>query len=372
MVERPSRARTASGWRTCLGWPKGLRSDSRRPICRSAFGKVVLWSALWWSSGGLENTSSTSALAGCAAGPTVFYAPGEGTAAIGSSRAWTWPSALFGGSGSWGALRSTRLAIPSCASSPAFLPKISLALLLVASSGQRPAEGQTLGLHDFVRLAQRCAASVAPTTLAAVAGAESGFNPLSMHDNTLAASGSPSTAAEAVGLASSLTAAGHSVDLGLMQINSANLGALGLTLGAAFDPCQSLAAGAVILTADYAGGATHGEQQVALRAAFSRYNTGNPLRGFVNGYVSRVEAAARQVVPAIDPTADMSSTTVAAAAGEVPERAIAASPSSPWLVWVSGRSPATRTAEETNQQAAIFANVGHGASAAAVDYAGTP
>lgn len=223
-----------------------------------------------------------------------------------------------------------------------------------------------------MRLAQRCAPTVAPTTLAAIAITESGFNPLSIHDNTLGASDYPSTAAEAVSLATTLIAAGRSVDLGLMQINSANLRALGLTPEAAFDPCQSLTAGAAILQADYAGGATHAGQQAALRIAFSRYNTGTPLRGFANGYVRRVEAAARQVVPAIDPDVDVSASALAAAAGQNPARARTASPSSRWLVWTKSRSVAARTAEETDQQSAILADVGRGASAAVVDYPGSP
>jgi type IV secretion system protein VirB1 len=223
-----------------------------------------------------------------------------------------------------------------------------------------------------VRLAQRCAPTVAPTTLAAIAITESGFNPLSIHDNTLAASDYPSTAAEAVSLATTLIAAGRSVDLGLMQINSANLRALGLTPEAAFDPCQSLAAGGAILQADYAGGATHAEQQIALRIAFSRYNTGTPLRGFANGYVGRVESAARQVVPAIDPNVDVSSSTLAAAAGQISARAGTASLSSPWLVWTTSHSLTTRTAEETDQRATILSDAGHGASAAVVAYPESP
>jgi type IV secretion system protein VirB1 len=65
-------------------------------------------------------------------------------------------------------------------------------------------------------------------------------------------------------------AAGHSVDLGLMQINSGNLGLLGLTLGDAFTACKSVAAAARLLT------------------LFSKYNTGSPTRGI--GYATRVMA----------------------------------------------------------------------------------
>ncbi len=248
-----------------------------------------------------------------------------------------------------------------------------MALGLAASLGSRAADGQTLGISAFERLAQRCAPSVAPSTLAAIARTESRFNPLSLHDNTLGVSAAPSTVAEATSIAKRLMAAGHSVDLGLMQINSANLGALGLTPEAAFDACRSLAAGAMILAADYAGGATHASQQAALRVAFSRYNTGDPLRGFANGYVDRVEAAAYQVVPAIDPNADVSSSGIAAAIGDrLPAKATVVSPAFPWLVWSNGLGDGSLTAEETNQQSMILSDAGHGASAAVVAYPASP
>jgi type IV secretion system protein VirB1 len=247
-----------------------------------------------------------------------------------------------------------------------------LALALAASLGSRAADGQTLGISAFERLAQRCAPSVAPSTLAAIARTESGFDPLSLHDNTLGVSAAPSTVAEATSIAKRWMAAGHSIDLGLMQINSANLDTLGLTPEAAFDACRSLGAGAMILADDYAGGVTHASQQAALRVAFSRYNTGDPLRGFTNGYVGRVEAAARQVVPGIDPNADVSPSAVAAAAGERSEEPPVISPGFPWLVWSNGRSDESLTAEETNQQSMILSDAGHGASAAVVAYPASP
>lgn len=126
----------------------------------------------------------------------------------------------------------------------------------------------------FVGLATSCAPGVAAETLAAVARAESGFDTLAINVNGPAggrvrAAGT----AEAVARARALIATGRSVDLGLMQVNSRNLGWLGLSVEEAFDPCRSIAAGARVLT------------------AFSGYNTGSPSRGFANGYVARVLAA---------------------------------------------------------------------------------
>jgi type IV secretion system protein VirB1 len=131
-----------------------------------------------------------------------------------------------------------------------------------------------LKLAAVLGLAATCAPSVAPETLAAVARAESGFDTLAINVNGPDGGRIRSaSAAEAVTRARALIATGRSVDLGLMQVNSRNLGWLGLSVEDAFDPCRSVAAGACVLT------------------AFSGYNTGSPSRGFANGYVARVLAA---------------------------------------------------------------------------------
>ena len=191
-----------------------------------------------------------------------------------------------------------------------------------------------LELSAFAQLALSCAPAVASETLAAVARTESGFNPLAVHDNATGRSFAPASAAEAEGLASVLITTGHSVDVGLMQVNSANFPALGLTIAQAFDPCASLAAGAKVLVRAYRGGATDDAQQQAIRVALSRYNTGDPDRGFTNGYVRKVEASAVQVVPAIRAlpaqTGDMRAATP-------PVSAPAPDPNAPptWDVWAS-------------------------------------
>ncbi|MGH7690699.1 MAG: hypothetical protein ACREN3_13915, partial [Gemmatimonadaceae bacterium] len=72
------------------------------------------------------------------------------------------------------------------------------------------------------------------------------------------------------------------------QVNSANLPALGITVGQVLDPCANLRAGGTILTADYAAAVQRwGEGQGALQHALSAYNAGNFTRGFRNGYVAR-------------------------------------------------------------------------------------
>lgn len=152
-------------------------------------------------------------------------------------------------------------------------------------------------------LAAQCAPGVAPSTLLAVARAESGLDPFAIGVNGPSISrGRARSAAEAVTIARGLLQAGQDIDLGLAQINVRNLARLGLSLETAFDPCRNLAAGARVLRDGYdRGAARHGPGQPALRVALSYYNTGHAQRGFANGYVARVTAQAgvpREAVPA--------------------------------------------------------------------------
>lgn len=144
-----------------------------------------------------------------------------------------------------------------------------------------------LELAALLGLAATCAPGVAPETIAAVARAESGFDTLAINVNGPGGGRVRAiSTAEAVARVRTLIAAGRSVDLGLMQVNSRNLDWLDLSVEDAFDPCRSVAAGARVLT------------------AFSGYNTGSPSRGFANGYVARVRAAgaANGAVPAAPPS----------------------------------------------------------------------
>lgn len=166
-----------------------------------------------------------------------------------------------------------------------------------------------LELAVFLQLAATCAPHVSPETLAAVARTESGFNALAIHDNTTRQSILPATLGEAVAVATeAVSVQRHSLDLGLMQINSANLPGLGMSVADAFDPCRSLRAAGRVLAAGYLPPADPSAQQQALHRALSRYNTGDADRGVVNGYVARVQASAELVVPAIRLRGDPEST----------------------------------------------------------------
>lgn len=178
---------------------------------------------------------------------------------------------------------------------------LALAPLLVSLAfAQAP-----LSVNAAAQLAAQHAPSVNPGTLVAFAYNESRLQPWAIHDNTTGASYFPSSVANAVTLASSLLQQKHSLDLGIMQVNSANMARTGLTVASAFDPASSMRAGALILVEAYrqclhgGRGATQPEQQAALRCAASVYNTGREQAGLLNGYQARVWKAAAQVVPAI-------------------------------------------------------------------------
>ena len=138
-----------------------------------------------------------------------------------------------------------------------------------------------------------CAANIAPVALEAVIEVESRGDTLALHVNGQATQPHrPPDARETAMLARNYIAQGYSVDLGLMQVNSRNLPALGYTVEEVLnDPCTNIRAGAAVLTADYAAAVrVHGEGQAALQAALSAYNTGDFNRGFANGYVARYYA----------------------------------------------------------------------------------
>lgn len=143
---------------------------------------------------------------------------------------------------------------------------------------------------DFTTLSRKCAPSVAPATMAAIVKTESNFNPFAIGVNNGARLNvQPKTREEAIEKAKRLIANGYSVDLGLAQISSFNLSVVGLSVEEVFDPCKNLAAAASIMERNFLAARKQAkDDQAALRAALSAYNTGSFSRGFANGYVQKV------------------------------------------------------------------------------------
>jgi type IV secretion system protein VirB1 len=169
----------------------------------------------------------------------------------------------------------------------------------------RPGLAQPLSLPVAAQLAAEHAPTVNQGTLLAFAYRESRLHPFAVHDNYTGQSLFLASAMAAADQARARLAMGHSLDLGIMQVNSANLARTGLTVTTAFDAGESMRAGALILTTAYRqclrGDANPSgtAQQAALRCAASVYNTGREQAGILNGYQADVWRAAAVVVPAI-------------------------------------------------------------------------
>lgn len=137
------------------------------------------------------------------------------------------------------------------------------------------AEVTILTTAAVLSLVIQCSPGVDPKLLTGFAQQESGYDPLALHINKMPQGWlqpRAQSAADAAQIAAKFVSAGYSVDLGMMQINSKNLGLLGLGLAEAFDPCRSIAAAGKLI------------------ALMSRYNTGSATAGIANGYAPTVAA----------------------------------------------------------------------------------
>lgn len=152
-------------------------------------------------------------------------------------------------------------------------------------------------LGNLALIISLCAPAIHPTTANALIQHESGGKPFAIGINGRAKlSAQSATEAQAIATAKALIAQGYSVDLGYAQINSRNLGPLGIKVDDIFKPCVNLQAMQTILRANYIQAAKQlGEGQAALQAALSAYNTGNTRKGLSNGYVHKLyRVAAKQ------------------------------------------------------------------------------
>jgi type IV secretion system protein VirB1 len=157
---------------------------------------------------------------------------------------------------------------------------------------------------DIPALQSRCLPNVPLTTLNAIIRVESRGNPNAMQidfprailkrwhlpKGTLRLKRQPATQREALEWLDYFESRGIFVDLGLMQVSTAEAQRRGI-----MDPCFNLRAGWKILESAYQLEVkTYGPGQEALRHAISRYNTGDTQRGIDNGYLERVITALNQ------------------------------------------------------------------------------
>lgn len=136
-------------------------------------------------------------------------------------------------------------------------------------------------------ITQSCSPSVHPAIVNAIVATESNFNPFAIGVNRGSRlAHQPTSYASAVTTAKHLIATGANIDLGLGQINSANLHWLGLSVEQALEPCTNLKAlqHVYLYCYDKAGNQGLGTR---MQRAFSCYNTGDMTKGFKNGYVAK-------------------------------------------------------------------------------------
>jgi Zn ribbon nucleic-acid-binding protein len=114
------------------------------------------------------------------------------------------------------------------------------------------------------------------------------FNEWAIHDSTTRQTYHPASHDEAVAIVERL--AGHSIDAGLMQINSANWERLGLTVDTALRACPNIRAAAQIWSEDY--------HRVVQMVACG-YNTGHLDCSTAAGvrYARMVDAAEQKLPP---------------------------------------------------------------------------
>ena len=138
-----------------------------------------------------------------------------------------------------------------------------------------------------------CINDVHATTLQSVIRNESGGDPFAINVNIIKGKPrpkyrQPTSKKQAITLAKHYIALGHSVDLGLTQVNSRNLSHYRVSITDMFDPCTNLRVGSTILYDAYQRALkVDSNNQSALLKALSIYNTGNMRYGFKNGYVRK-------------------------------------------------------------------------------------
>jgi len=144
------------------------------------------------------------------------------------------------------------------------------------------------GLALTLEVLLACAPMVAPQMTQKIIEVESGGNPLAININGVPLPRVPHDAIDAAALAREYIKQGYTVDLGLMQVNSRNLAELGYSVEDMFSPCKNIDAGGRVLAALYTDAKQqYADDQSALRAALSAYNTGDFSLGFTNGYLAR-------------------------------------------------------------------------------------
>ncbi|MDH0640112.1 transglycosylase SLT domain-containing protein [Pseudomonas sp. GD03860] len=242
------------------------------------------------------------------------------------------------------------------------LPKFTLALLasVCASAMVHAEDAQPT---RFSELAAKCAPTVHPSTLKALIGNESTFNPYAIGVVGTHLQRQPQSLSEAIATAEQLERDGKRYAMGLGQLLVTNMRARGLSYQDVFEPCRNLQAISNLLVEYYKQAlTTSSDKQEALLKAFSMYYSGNELRGFrpdrpgEMSYVEKVvhralnPTAEDPIVPAVEGAEGAEPIAVVAASAPVrkaPQRARRASEQQegPWLTFTDDNGQAVAVAK---------------------------
>ena len=163
---------------------------------------------------------------------------------------------------------------------------------------------------DIIRLRSICLPNAPLSTLRAVIQVESRGNPNAMQidfpngllkrwrlpEGTVRLKRQPTNQREALDWLAYFQSYDIFVDLGLMQVSTAEAKRRGISPESLLEPCTNLRVGWQILEDAYQiEKKTYGPGQEALQHAISSYNTGDPQQGITNGYLARVFAAVRKL-----------------------------------------------------------------------------
>lgn len=143
---------------------------------------------------------------------------------------------------------------------------------------------------DFQQMAQQCAPAVHHKTLQYIATVESSFNPYAIGVVGGHLVRQPKNLSEAVATGKELMKQGINFSVGIVQVNRYNFPAHGLTLETAFDVCNNMRAGSLILADCYqrAEKKKSGTSQELIQYALSCYYSNNFSTGFTTGYVQKI------------------------------------------------------------------------------------
>jgi len=155
-----------------------------------------------------------------------------------------------------------------------------------------------LALATLAAYLQACAPSVAPDTMRAIISVESRGYIYAINDNTSretycvpGAAMYPCNRDQAASIAENAVRSGHSVDVGIAQVNSGNFRTYGVSATQMLGPCENLRIGGKILVDSYRHStARFADERAALWHAIMAYNTGSLYAG--EDYVQSVVAAA--------------------------------------------------------------------------------